>query len=68
MVVWVPGIWNADAVLGSLQGICKRLLVPEVQMLFLVWGFARVFLETVHFLMAKQGTPHKGVYWFLIRN
>ena len=50
------GIRNAVPVLGSLQGICKRLLVLEVQMLILVWGFASSLLETVLFLMAIQGT------------
>ena len=60
------GIWNAVAVLDNLEGICKRLLVLAVQMLILVWGFASSLLETVLFLMAEQGTPHKGVSWFWI--
>ena len=56
----MAGIRNAEAVLGNLEGICKRLLVLAVQMLLLFWEFARDLLEMVLFLMAQQGTPHKG--------
>lgn len=49
--VWMAGIGNGVPVLGHLQGICNRLLVLAVQMLILVWGFARDLLETAPFLM-----------------
>lgn len=44
--------------------ICKRLLMLEVQMLILFWGFQLDLLGMVLFLMAIQGTPHKEVSWF----
>ena len=50
VLFYMPGIGNTDAVLANLQGICKRLLVPEVQMLLLFWQFARDLLEMVSIL------------------
>ena len=64
--VWMQGIGNGDPVLADLQRFWKRLLVLAVEMLILVWGFASSLLEMVLFLMAIQGTPHKGVSWFWI--
>ena len=64
MMFWMAGIRNGDAVLVDLQRFCKRLLVPAVEMLEMFWGFTMDLLETVHFLMAIQGTPHKGVSCF----
>ena len=63
----MSGIGNADPVLADLQRFCKRLLVLAVEMQILFWWFATDLQETVLFLMAIQGTPHKGVSWFLIR-
>ena len=60
----MAGIGNAGPVLGNLEGVCKRLLVLVVEMLLLFWEFARDLLGMVLFLMAQQGTPHKGVSWF----
>ena len=37
MVICMAGIRNVDAVLAGLQGICQRLLIPEVQMLEMFW-------------------------------
>ena len=51
---------------------CFRLFGRDLQeiassgskMLFLFWWFATDLQEVVHFLMAQQGTPHKGVSCF----
>ena len=64
VLVWIPGIRNADAVLADLKRFWKGLLMPEVEMLFLVWGFSSSLLEMVLFLMAEQRTPHKWVPGF----
>ena len=64
VLFYMAGVRNADAVLVDLQRICKRLLVLAVQMVILFWQFARDLLGMVLFLMAQQGTPHKGVSWF----
>ena len=60
VLFWMPGIGNAVPVLGSLQRFCKRLLIPEVQMLFLVWGFARDLLAMVPILMEFREPLIKG--------
>ena len=58
--VWKAGIGNAGPVLADLQRFWKRLLIPEVQMEMLVWGFASSLLEMVLFLMAFREPLIKG--------
>ena len=60
MVIWMAGIRNAVPVLGCLKGICKRLLVLAVQMLFLFWWFTTDLLEMLHFLMDFREPLIKG--------
>ena len=56
----MAGTRNAVAVLGCLQGICKRLLIPAVQMLFLFRQFASSLLEMMLFLMEFREPLIKG--------
>ena len=44
---------ESDPVLAHLKRFWKGLLMPEVEMLFLVWGFSSSLLEMVLFLMAE---------------
>ena len=66
VLICMAGIGNAGPVLAELQRICWRLLVLTVEMEILFWQFASSLLETLHFLMEIQGTPHKGVSCFCI--
>ena len=58
--MWVTYVWGCCSWFGRLKGIRERLLMLEVQMLFLVWGFASSLLETVAFLMDFRESLIKG--------